>query len=420
LKAHLKFIFRDALFYGVTGTASKFASILIVPVVVRAFSEEDYGLIDALRIMSLVSSGLCLFALEQAAARHVAVEEDLGRKKLLVWRAFFTSVLATMFFMVFMVAYADVLARWFLGVSSAEIVTSIYLIALAVPGAVCNAFSLMLLRWHFRRFEYALCAIGGTLLLLSTTLIFVIKLKLGILGVFIAQLVSSLFPVFIFFGFCRKYFHAEARWPGFEMAKFSFPLAIVTQLANIQPLIERFLIVRLVGLEGLGNFSVAQAAARIGRFPADSLYMAWFPYYSKMFRDSSIKSVARYLIVVYFLLSGTLVCLSLFFSGDVIRIFAGSGYETAAQLLPVLLSGVLIEVGASIVGVNVFLAGKTRRMAALYVLQIIVFVTVTKALAGGSGLVGISYAFLVSRVVYYVGFYVQSLAVRRSQIVNNH
>ena len=414
MKKHLTHIFRDTVFYGAIGTASKFAAIFVTPIVVRAFDAADYGAVDALRIMGLVLSGIALFALEQAAARNIIIEDDVYKKKEVAGRALVTAFITTLFVIVVTMLFADALAVWLLGAASSDVVSSIYLLALAIPGAVCNAFALMLLRWYFRRKEYAFCAVGGTMLHLVTTLFFVVYLGFGIKGVFFAQLLASIFPILILTYYCRQYIIIRFQAPGWSIVKFAFPLSLMAQLGNMQPMIERFLIIRLIGLEGLGFFSVAQAAAKVGKFPADSIYTSWFPYYSKIFRDRSVKVLERSMIICYFIMCAVWVAMIHYFSDRLISVFAGTGYSFAAQLLPIILSGYLLEVGASIIGIKVLLVGKTGRWAALYFFQGLVFIGLSVVLLSENmGLIGVAYAFLCSRIAYFLAAYAQTFLVER-------
>lgn len=411
--SHLTHIFKDTIFYGGIGTLSKLAAIFITPIVVRAFDAADYGIVDALRVLSMVLSGLALFALEQAAARNISIEDDVRRKREIAGQALVIAFLATMVVMVASMLFANSLANLLIGTDSSDVVSSIYLLALSIPGAVCNAFALMLLRWNFKRKEYAFCAVGGAVLLLGLTFYFVVYLNQGITGVFVAQLLASLFSVLLLIYYCREYISIVNLHKGCRMVKYAFPLSLMSQLANVQPMIERFVIIRFIGLEGLGSYAVAQAAGKVGRFPADSLYMAWYPYYAKIFRDKSADSLELVLVTGYVLVSAVWLFIIHYSADAIISLFAGSGYGRAAQLLSIVLAGFLFEVGASIVGIKVLLVGKSGRWASLYIFQGLAFVAVSFALADSLGLIGIAYAFLCSRVIYFFAACAMSIYVAR-------
>ncbi len=413
MKKHLLLIFRDAVFYGSIGTASRLASLFVTPIVVRVFDAADYGVVDALRVLSVVLSGLALFALQQSAARTISIETYAEKKKEIAGQALMVAGLFTAIVMVVAAFLADRIALWIFDEARDDVVSAIHILNLAVPGSVCNAFALMLLRWNFRRRAYTICAVGGTISLLLITLVFVAYLDMGIKGVFYAQLLSSLFPIVMLAHTCREYIALKVEFAGWALVKFAFPLSLMTQAANIQPMIERIVILRLVGLEALGTFSVAQVAARAGRFPADSLYMAWYPYYSKIFREKSALSLELVLLGFYAALSVVYVLLAHFLSEPIIQIFAGSGYLGAAQLLAVVIAGYLFEVGASLVGIKVLLVGQSGQWAALYFLQGVAFIGFSVALAGTMGLMGIAYAFFWSRVLYFMGACIKSLLVRK-------
>lgn len=411
MKKHLLNIFRDAIFYGSIGVANRLASLLITPIIVRVFDTAEYGVVDALRVLGMVMAGLALFALEQAVARHISIEDDAEKKKEITGQALIIACFSTVFVMAVASICANVIAIWLFSSASQEVMTSIFLLVMAIPGAVCNAFALMLLRWNFRRRAYSFCATGGTVLLLVTTLVFVVYMKMGITGVFVAQLLTSLFPIGVLIFYCRRYIKLKWQRPDWSLIKFAFPLSLVAQASNLQSMLERIVVLRFIGLDGLGVFGVAQSAARVAKFPADSLYMAWYPYYSKHFREAGTKSLEAVLMISYGICSVLFLVGIDYFAELVIRIFAGEKYVAAADLLAVILGGYLFEAGASLIGIKILLIGQSGRWSALYFLQGTTFVACSFLLSGEIGLIGIAYAYLASRLIYFIAVGFKSLMV---------
>ena len=94
-----------------------------------------------------------------------------------------------------------------------------------------------------------------------------------------------------------------------------------------------------------------------------------------------------------------------------IQVFAGSTYAFSASLLPIVLSGYLIEVGVSIVGTKLLLLGKTKIWATLYVVQGCIFLLMSLYLVPTFGLIGLAYAFLISKVAYLLTIIVKTVSV---------
>src|SRR2546422_3347440 len=76
LRGRLRFLFSDCMLYGGAAAISRFTSLLTFPLLTRWYSVEEYGLLDAVIVLTNLLTLLLVFGQDSALARYFYEYED--------------------------------------------------------------------------------------------------------------------------------------------------------------------------------------------------------------------------------------------------------------------------------------------------------------------------------------------------------
>ena len=139
-----------------------------------------------------------------------------------------------------------------------EYINEFRIIVLTIPFIGIVHFTQNILKWTFSRKRFIIVTLGANLLVVLSTLIYVVVLELGIKGAFYAHLIGMLFFALLGLVFCRNYFIVprDVKYI-LPMLKFGWPYMLIDFIPNALPLISRYIIVDYLSLASLGIYVIS-------------------------------------------------------------------------------------------------------------------------------------------------------------------
>jgi O-antigen/teichoic acid export membrane protein len=220
----LRQLVKDTGIYGITGFISRGVSIFLVPFYTRVLTPSDYGIIDMMAVVAAIVSLTVPLEMTQAVARFYADGSASDEYKVNVAS---TGLCFTVFaFIVFSAAW-NVSASWLsiaiLGDASLAVIMRVASLGMFTNGLYY--FVQNQLRWRLEPSRFSIVSLSYTLITMLMTIILVLFVRTGVIGVFWAQTVGGAVGFALGYYFSRSSYNFSFHWATFkEMFSFSYPL----------------------------------------------------------------------------------------------------------------------------------------------------------------------------------------------------
>lgn len=336
---------KNTVMFALGGFGSRAISILLLPVLTRFLSQEEYGQIDIiLTTVSLLAPAITMM-ISNALFRFLLDSVEAGDKRKLLTTSLFIALAGYSLFLLISPVF----------ISFRTISDYFTLFVLIIFSSRFEVITRSFIRGEKQLFLYAVSEIVHTLLFASTAILFVWSFQLGVKGYLMATLVSQSTTALIVFCFGKLYRHIGIHSVSVDLAKkmlnYSIPLVpneISWWIMNVS---DRYMLTYFVGLASTGIYSVSYKFPTLLTFVYAVFNQAWQISAVKIFsgndRNSHFETIFRYL--------STIVILSLSVFGVLLKplvwMFTGEEFRISWIYVPSISLGVLFMIFSHFFGV---------------------------------------------------------------------
>ncbi len=201
------------------------------------------------------------------------------------------------------------------------------------------------------------------LLGVATSVLFVIALQLGALGVLLSQLVAGiLVTVTVLYLAGRTWFTRLISWHYVrEALGYGLPLVPHALASWILQAADRLILERHVSLTELGLYNFGYTLGMAMQFLVVGINQAWMPHYFRLMKadPDARKKVVR-VASIYVALVGGVCLFGVLFAGDIIRLLMPVSYLGAERYVPPVMTGYLLLGFYYFASAPLFFLKKTR------------------------------------------------------------
>lgn len=278
------------MIYSLGGVAGMFIGIFLVPVYTRVFSPNEYGVIDLIATLTALLNLFLILGLDSAVGRYyVDVEENRDRKRT-ASTAFFYLAVCSAIAISFLVYLSEEISALLFGDSAYSIFLVVALAA--IPFTVLFTSFQNLLRFSFRPFAFAATSIGCMLLQASLIIYFVVFLRLGISGIYMATLATFVIFSGIGFWLTRSSYSLTFSYARLkELLHFGVPLVPLSLAHYIMTYSDRYFLRYFSGLDDVGLYGVGYRLASVLGLLVLGFQKAWGPFVYSIYKDKDAKRI---------------------------------------------------------------------------------------------------------------------------------
>lgn len=336
-------------------------SIFLIPFYTRVFTPSDYGIIDLIAIISNLVALTIALEISQGLGRFTLDANSQKDKIEYASTALIFTIIAYSIFFVISVMNTD-----FFSVLLFKSQNEAKIFVVAVSAMWVNGiFSLLNLQLVYLKkpLNYAITNITFNLLSIILTVILVLLLKIGVIGVFYGQLCAGLLCLSISFYYTRGSFALIIkREKLIEMLKFSIPLIPSSIGIFISLFIDRLAINQFMSLSDLGIYGIGLRIASMINLFISGTQMAINPliyshYKEKDTPDALVKIFRFFLVPSFLVLIGASI-----FSKELLIIFTTPSFYGASEVIPVLIFAIFFA-GTYVFFPGLVLVKKTKIIA---------------------------------------------------------
>ncbi|GIV96200.1 MAG: hypothetical protein KatS3mg057_0857 [Herpetosiphonaceae bacterium] len=334
--------FKDSVIYGFSSILTRGVILLLLPLYTRVLSPVDYGIIDVILVLTNLINLTIALEISQGLARYFpevkSKSERIGYASTALW---FTVAVYTLFAALALPS-ATTLSYWILDSPEYRSIFQISVFAIWSNGIFYLTQNQ--LRWELKPKLYATTSIISTFVLTGTSVILVLGIDLGVIGVIYGQFAGSITGAALALFFTRESYNLIFDWNKWkQMVRFSLPLVPSSLGVFVSLYIDRIIIKEFMSLRDLGIFGVGYRIASIVSIVMVGFQGALTPliytYHHDPRTPQELARIFRYFVAIALLIFVTVSI----FTQELLILFTNPEYYAAGSVLPLLTLAILLS-----------------------------------------------------------------------------
>jgi O-antigen/teichoic acid export membrane protein len=402
-------ISKDSLIYSLRGFAQSFIGIFLVPIYTRIFSPSDYGVIDLITTIIIFLNMILTMGLDNSVTRYYVDSKDEKDKKMTASTGLIYGAFSSFIVTFILILLSPKLSNIILGNSISYVILMIALITL--PINIISLYCLGLLRMKFQSLLFVITAIGEMILGVSLTIYLVVFRRVGIIGIYIAQMINfTTFSIIRFyltrtsFGFVFSFKRLK------ELMAFGAPTIPLSTAHYVMTYTNRYFLKYYSGLNAVGLYGIGFRVSSLISLIVAGFQFAWGPFVLSTYNDVNAKETFSK-IYDYFAIIVCLAVLALsLYSKEVLTIFATREYMEAYKTVPFISTSIVTYTLGGYFAIGISIAKKTWHYIWISVVVSVINIILNVFLIKYLGLVGSVISLVLSFIV--LGFLLMKVSQR--------
>ena len=344
IQTHIARLAKESAVYSISGALSGIAMIFLVPIYTRSFSVAEYGIYSLLLLLGGMLTMFSVLALDSAASRWFFDDEDKRHQQSTISSWFRCQAVCSTLLALLLCCFLSPLSRW-LSDNCQQVRLPLLLVAATIPASTVHIIFSCWLRYRRRAVLAVFTAVLQLALSLGLTFWLVLVRRMGLTGVFTANL-ATVIVLSSIGGIVMRHYLSPGKFSFRllkEMLHYSLPLIPAALCLWIMVNMDRFMLKFYIGDREVGLYSVASTIALSVGLLTTAFSQAWGPFAFSIMNTAEAKSVYAKVNDYYMFLgciAGTGVAL---LAPLLLRIFATEEYYSVAGITGILCFGTLLN-----------------------------------------------------------------------------
>lgn len=387
--------------YALANVLNGVIPFLLLPVLTRVFTPEEYGLV------TLISAVIAIISAFTGLSVHGAVSVKYFDKEIdhpkFVGASLMVLAGSTCLVLLFLLVAGGELSEWIH-------LPKQWLIIAAIASAAQFVINIRLTMWQVQdqAMRYGFFQVTQTFFNLSLSLALVFWMMMGWEG----RAWGIVAAAVIFAGFAMITLHKEklVDWQGdkkYAKSAIYFGVPLIPHVVGglMMAISDRVILSSILDLRSVGHYSVGlQMAMAIGFF-ADALVKAYGPFLFKTLANESMEQNSKVVSLTYFVFISFLL-LAMFYSFIlpwIYSVFVGQSFQDSVEIAKIASFGYAFQGMYYAIAGFLFYKGKTGRLSMLTLACGVVNIAITYWMVGLYGIVGAAWSFLLLQIIFFLG-----------------
>jgi O-antigen/teichoic acid export membrane protein len=406
---------KDLVGYGFFAALSKCTGLLLLPILTRLFSEDDYGIFDLILSISVFAGVFISLSLESAMVRFWSLEENRKQNA----EMFMTCMFTVFFFGSLVITSSFVLAELSLFTFRYHdlILSHLPIAITAIVFQVLFNFSNVCFRMRREIVKFNLMNLAHTFSYVFLSLFFVIEQNCGITGLFYGSLLAGVFCLIISLLLNREFLGFRfSTQKLISFLKYSLPImpGVLTTLVNARA--DRFIILNYIGYSMVGVYAAVFTYSSVVQVLVSIFRNAWTPHSIKVLkekasvRDEIFSKVLNYYLIGFFSASIIFVLCS----GFLVDLILPPAYQSGVVIVPWLVGAAVLHGASNFANIGTMVTKRTIGNSYAAVLALSSNVLLSLLLIEKHGLKGAAIGTFVSELLFFA--FLLTLSYRQIKI----
>ena len=397
LKGRLCFLLKDSVLYGGAAAISKAFALITFPLLARHFSVEEYGVLDFFLVIGSLLAIFFIFGQDSAVARFFYEYENIETRQQLISQ----SLIFQLAGLVLLLPLLWLGAEWLTGqiISGTDSVLSFKIVLLQLPFLLLINFSQNLLKWTFARTRFLTISLGYTVVQAALLVVAVLVFDVGIEGVLMVSLTTSLIFGAIGVFFVRKWLIPPRDFKRLrEMLPFAIPCGVICIAGAFSPTLERTLTSSLLGSDSLGLYAAATKMAMLMSLLVSAFQTAWGPFSLSLYKQVNAGHTYNWIFKLFALAVCVAALMLTLLAKPLVAILATDRYLGAVVVIFPLAMGLAIQAASWITEIGIGISKRSHLSLYAYAVAIVATLTGILLFTPLFGLLGIGLGVLLGHI----------------------
>jgi O-antigen/teichoic acid export membrane protein len=396
----LKKLFKESVVYGLSRYIGKFISVFLLPLYTAMLSPEDYGILDLLGTITVVSIFLIISGTDTALGYFYYRKEFSSEKREMVSTALWLRIIFSFAVFVIIMLFAKNLSFLIFG---RDYSLFIIITGLTIIFSSIYSFLFDLLRFEIKPWLYTIISTGVILAQILLNIYFVLILKKGVYGVLVANGIGYFifFSITIFYVF-KNYGAKLSKIWGKRIFTYGFPLIGTGIAVWILSSSDRYFLAHYADLSAVGIYAVGMKIASFLGMIAGAIQLAWGPFAANIQYEPNAKDIYKKVFLLFFLINVIAVFFISMFSIDILKVFTQPAYYTAKAVVPFLCFATVLQSGYFIVCIGIGLTKKAQHTVWITSVAAAVNLVMNFFLTPLYGALGASFSLMIAYALIFI------------------
>lgn len=396
----LKRLFKESLVYGLSTYIQKFIGVFLLPLYTALLTPEDYGILDLLGTVSIISIYLVVSGTDSALSYFYYRKEHIHQRSEMVSSTLWIRIVFASAACIIVGLLSNKLSFLIFGkdYSLFFILTGITLATQAI-----YSFFTDLIRFELRPWVYTTVSVINLLINISLNIYFILILRKGIWGAIMASVISYglMAVITISYVFRRYSFKFSKEWAS-KILKYGSPLIGTAFAVWILTTTDRYFLVHFRSVADTGIYAVGAKLASLLGLVSGALQMAWAPFALDIQYEPNAKRIYAKVFLLYSIVNILAVFFISMFSIDILKVFTQPAYYSAKAVVPFLCMSVVFFSGYFIVAIGIGISKKAQHTIWITVLAAGLNILLNFLLTPGMGAIGASLSIMAANFLIFV------------------
>ena len=360
MKEYFKKLAGDGFIYGLSGVISRFISIFVIPIYTRYFPPEEFAIINLINVTFVAISIFVVLGLDNSAALwYWDKEATIERKKTFASWFWFLS------FGALLIVVITALGKEY--ISQIILQDKLYgkLLLLAAGSFFFNVFSNVYTNW-LKIQRKALHTVAFTSITSLATIVLTIYIvvyeKMGIEGVFLAQLIASIISFIYVIIAMQDWLH----WRYFsfnrlkEMLHFSLPLIPALICSWLLSSAGVFFIQYFQSKHEVGLYQIGNTIATVMSLGTYAFINAWTPLAFSLQKKEDARDFYAGSFIVFVLYASMILVALFLFIPEILYLFTSREYYGSALVAGLIAINLLVASSIQILSIGSAIAKNNK------------------------------------------------------------
>lgn len=402
LGGQLRRLGRHSVIYGLGGLVSRILAVLLLPLYTHYLSPSDYGQIETLVALVTVLTIVLRFGISSAFFRFYFDADDPASRRAVLRTAFwFTMAMATLGLLLVVVLAAPISQLLFGETGAADLVRAS---AVALWAQMNYEQLTALFRVEERSVAFVLASLTNVLLTVVGTILLVVVLDHGPLGVIVGNFTGTLIVYLALLGFRREQLGLQFDRPLLrEMNRFGMPLVPSALLLWVTSFSDRFFLVKLSDTAEVGLYSVGVRIASAMVLVLSAFRLAWPAFAFSIRDDDEAKRTYAWVLTYLVALAAWVAAALTLLSPWLVGWLAAQRFESASRVVGPLAFAAVALGGYIVLSIGIGRARRTQFNWVITGAAAAVNVALNLALIPAYGMMGAAVATVAAYTVMFAG-----------------
>ena len=402
LGTELKRLGKHSAIYGLGGLVSRILAVLLLPLYTRYLSPSDYGKVETLIALTTVIGIVLRMGIHSAFFRFYFDSPEQDHRRLVLRTSFwFTMAMATAGLIVGVALSSQISDLLFGTTDDAELVAA----AFVGLWAGMNYEQLTsLFRVEERSTAFVAASLSNVLLTIGATLILVVALDMGPIGVIVGNFTGTLLVYAALVGYRREQLGLQFdRGLLREMNRFGTPLVPTALFLWVTNFSDRLFLVQLADVTEVGLYSVGVRIASAMVLLLTAFRLAW-PAFAYSIEDEDEARRTYAYVLTYLVLVATWVATALaLLSPWIVEAIADPAFDESSRVVGPLAFAAVVFGAYIVVAIGVGRARRTQFNWVVTGVAAAVNIVLNLVLIPPYGMIGAAVATVAAYTTMFVG-----------------